>query len=218
MGFQRKLATIELAASLFDDNGQKLIEFLTFGADYTADTPDLRDALAKLATFPGAACHTAAERALARLNRGKPPNTDAEPRKQTSQLATAFPARSDAPGVRFERINYRVRLSDGTTVPSTASLIGWMPAGPATDVAWDAGCLYVIKRRGELRLIAAIAPGAVCFDGKYLWAAAATGPAGEQKILVIDPSTEQSWSIGREHGLPPMRSNRSRPPRCPQGM
>ena len=91
---------------------------------------------------------------------------------------------------------------------------GCLPAGPAVDVLWSRGGLYLSKRKGQLRRVwggdavqgrfgaGYWGKAGVCFDGKYVWAALRRFDKSAPRLIVIEPQSEQTWEFGAEHGLP----------------
>ncbi len=93
------------------------------------------------------------------------------------------------------------------------SIAGCLPAGPGVDVLWNGTDLYLIKQKGLLKRIWSgdqskgnfehrpKGDPAVCFDGKYAWAALYR-PGAAPRLIIVEPQSEQTWEFGAEHGLP----------------
>ncbi|HVW38083.1 MAG TPA: hypothetical protein VHB99_12285 [Pirellulales bacterium] len=90
---------------------------------------------------------------------------------------------------------------------------GCLPAGPETDVVWNRGQLYLMKKKGRLQLVysasdvndrfrfAEAGCTCVCFDGRYVWASLSRR-ANLPLVIVLDPESGQTWTLGAEEGLP----------------
>jgi tetratricopeptide (TPR) repeat protein len=94
-----------------------------------------------------------------------------------------------------------------------AELDGCLPAGPGVDVVWSGSRLYLMREQGRLQLVWAAnddndrlshpeAGGtSVCYDGRFVWASLAR--AGNPPLLIVlDPQSGATWTLGAEDGLP----------------
>ena len=99
---------------------------------------------------------------------------------------------------------------------------GCLPAGAGIDVVWNRGQLYLMKKKGRLELVFSAdsnndkfrpsdAGGTtVCFDGRFVWAALKRLQKTPQ-LIVLDPQSGQTWTLGVEEGLPIENDPRSQP-------
>ena len=90
---------------------------------------------------------------------------------------------------------------------------GCLPAGEGIDVVWNRGQLYSMRKKGRLKLVFAAddvndhfsnfegGGTSVCFDGRYVWAAL-TRHRKTALLIVLDPQSDQTWTLGAEEGLP----------------
>ena len=83
----------------------------------------------------------------------------------------------------------------------------WQPLPGNIDVLAEPGArVLLLKQPGQLKPIVGVryAPSRLTnptFDGKYLWL------TRDRTILVVDPVTEQVWSIDSDDGLPDLESD-----------
>ena len=115
-----------------------------------------------------------------------------------------------------------VALDFGTHRPG--SLVGWLAAGPATDVLWTDEALYLMTEKGKPRLawqpVGLARKGrfsSVSFDGKYVWL---TYSAPDSPMLVVlDPASGRVWDASKAEGLPrpPVRKDGGAPETGPGG-
>ena len=103
---------------------------------------------------------------------------------------------------------------------------GCLPAGPEVDVVWNRGQLYLMKKKGRLQLVYSASDvndhfrfseagcTCVCFDGRYVWASLSRH-GNLPLVIVLDPESGQTWTLGAEEGLPvePVDAD----PRLPRG-
>jgi len=113
----------------------------------------------------------------------------------------------DGPEVAFRPLEFTWDAPDGESGKLKA-LEGLMPAGPGVDLAWTfQNQVFLMKEEGRLRRVfhernALIGrPG---FDGRYAWVPVnrSNQPPAHPMLLVIDPASGRTWTVGAEDGLP----------------
>jgi hypothetical protein len=150
--------------------------------------------------------------------RGEAPSNWSTPRKQ--QETAEF---------RMDPIELRVASQPGQRsafASDTAELppfAGWLPCGPGMDVLWTGNEIFAMREPGVLHSVyreespcfqaysnlpqmngdeRPLATSPFAFDGKYVWAPAFA--AEKPHMVVLDPQTGSTRTVGPEQGTPPM--------------
>ena len=113
----------------------------------------------------------------------------------------------DGPEVAFRPLEFAWDAPDGESGKLKA-LDGLMPAGPGADLAWAyQNQVFLMREEGRPRRVfhernALI--GRPCFDGRYAWVPVnrTNVPPAHPMLLVIDPASGRTWTVGAEDGLP----------------
>ncbi|OGV67525.1 MAG: hypothetical protein A2283_02800 [Lentisphaerae bacterium RIFOXYA12_FULL_48_11] len=148
------------------------------------------------------------------LRRGTLAETGSRPVKAVSNLEAVIKAYKRTPGAPtgsdsyFRKLEFTVGAGDKDEGRfDKLKITGWLPVGPAVDVAWGINDIYLMKTKGCLkRVFAAKEPKKtrfqlLCFDGKYVWAATSEE---EPFILVMDPVSEKMAFLTSENGVLPV--------------
>ena len=136
-----------------------LVDLTLHGTD-GSDSPATRDLVERLRAVPTPACSAAASYIQARWKAGQ----SAIPDVAGQEAPPPLPPIPDGPTVKFNVLAPR------------PGLIGWLPAGRETSVAWTATTLLLTKSQptDEFERVATIVASdegtSVAFDGKYVWA------------------------------------------------
>jgi hypothetical protein len=153
---------------------------------------------------------------LAELAKKQPPpvvQRPLTPEEKAAQLNKLL-----APGP-LRALRFKAERPEDEELP--ARLEGVIAAGPGVDVFWasyfrsrktadaPAGmrpALFIMKEKGKLRRVweKAGAPdrfSAVCFDGRYVWAAT-EGTRKAPALFILDPASEKVFEVTEADGLP----------------
>jgi hypothetical protein len=169
---------------------QRLISNISFGWR-DSDGPDMQAVIKRLEASPNETTRAAAAEMRRRLGMGLRVDVDPDARQMPRSDVELKPPVGHAKAEFF-------RLGIGY-------ISGWMPAGPGVDVIWtyDPGRLYLMRKPGQTELIAEIVAdqgaNAVCYDGRFIWAAA---PGDSAAIMLLDP-VSGAKTLHRPPNLPP---------------
>lgn len=113
--------------------------------------------------------------------------------------------------VAFRRLELPLDGAPGIIRP-IRDIQGCIPAGGGVDAFWGQGSVFLMKEKGRLRRAwfageANASPSALCFDGRYVWAAIQRH-AKAPRLIVIDPRGGEVGEIAREDGLPGVEDQR----------
>jgi hypothetical protein len=235
LALQRRLAVVEQCPQAFDEPNSVINFLMPQPFHYEkVSTTHFNQVLARLSVVPSLECRAAAEKMRKRTAAGFVPFSDyLRPSDLVVGPATA-PAESraqapSAPGgasaqLSFEKINLTFVQPPASTPNElqpggfyAVDLAGWCPAGPGIDAVWNNHFLFLMKSKGTLTPITRIRTHGVCYDGKYIWAAAPEpglappgnpnpAPSSDLRLLVIDPVTESVRVIDTPAGMAPIRS------------
>lgn len=167
------------------------------------DTVEGRRFLDELASTPGANAEVRAvaeelkrelAAAVASRERPKPPEKTQTPKPSMGPVRVSFrQVRLQSP----ERAMFANR---------PMSMGGCLPAGDGIDAFWSGGIVWLMKTKGQLKTIWRTPfPNtwilSAFYDGRYLWLTARPDKEAPL-IVVIDPKSEQTWTLTEKDGLP----------------
>jgi hypothetical protein len=140
-------------------------------------------------------------------------------RTQRSPVGRASPASVPTAGtVTLERSDSVATDAENQPAAVPSRISDYLRCGDDIDLVVALKDLYLMKQKGRLRRMYHSDERffnfvGVCFDGKYVWAPV---KRPQPMLLVIDPATEQVWTLGgADNPLPPTSGGAEAAPLAP---